>query len=82
MKKKPGSPRVANQLASFIAAIATGKVTELRTDDGKNAAAVALGRMGGLKGGRIRAERLSPGKRSEIAKKAATARWGRKDGYD
>ena len=42
----------------------------------KNPAAVALGRLGGLKGGKVRAERLSPEKRSEIAKKAALARWG------
>jgi len=44
----------------------------------KNPAAVALGRLGGLKGGKARAEKLSPKKRAEIAKNAATARW-RKD---
>jgi len=44
----------------------------------KNPAAVALGRLGGLKGGRARAEKLSPKKRKEIAKKAARARWGKK----
>ena len=44
-------------------------------DDGKNPAAVALGRLGGLKGGRARAEKLSKKRRSEIAKKAALARW-------
>jgi len=43
--------------------------------DGKNLAAVALGRLGGLKGGKARAEILSPKKRSQIAKKAAAARW-------
>ncbi len=41
----------------------------------KNPAAVALGRLGGLKGGKARAEKLSDKKRREIAKKAATARW-------
>jgi hypothetical protein len=41
----------------------------------KNPAAVALGRLGGLKGGKARAESLSPKKRSLIAKKAAQARW-------
>jgi len=41
----------------------------------KNPAAVALGRLGGLKGGKARAEKLSARKRSEIAKKAAAARW-------
>jgi hypothetical protein len=43
----------------------------------KNPAAVALGRLGGLKGGKARAEKLSARKRSEIAKKAAQARWKR-----
>jgi hypothetical protein len=44
----------------------------------KNPAAVALGRLGGLKGGKARAASLSKRKRSEIAKKAAAARWGKK----
>ena len=39
--------------------------------------AKALGRLGGLKGGRVRAERLTPERRTEIAKKAAKARWGK-----
>jgi hypothetical protein len=42
---------------------------------GKNPAAVALGKLGGAKGGRARAEKLSPAKRRAIAKKAAKARW-------
>jgi hypothetical protein len=42
----------------------------------KNPAAVALGRMGGLKGGKARAAKLSAKKRKAIAKKAAKARWG------
>jgi hypothetical protein len=41
----------------------------------KNPAAVALGRLGGLKGGRARAEKLSADERKEIARKAAVARW-------
>lgn len=41
----------------------------------KNPAAVALGRLGGLKGGKARAAKLSPAKRKAIAKKAASARW-------
>jgi hypothetical protein len=44
----------------------------------KNPAAVALGRLGGLKGGKARARKLSPKKRSQIAKKAADARWAAK----
>jgi hypothetical protein len=44
----------------------------------KNPAAVALGRLGGLKGGKARAAKLTPAKRKAIAKKAATARWDKK----
>ena len=44
-------------------------------DAGKNPAAVALGRLGGAKGGRARAQKLSAAKRKAIAKKAAKARW-------
>lgn len=43
---------------------------------GKNPAAVALGRRGGLKGGRARAEKLTPEQRTAIARRAAAARWG------
>jgi hypothetical protein len=46
--------------------------------EGKNPAAVLLGRMGGLKGGKARAKKLSAKKRKEIAKKAAKARWAKK----
>jgi hypothetical protein len=45
----------------------------MTTEDGKNAAAVALGRMGG----KARAARMTAKKRSEIAKKAAETRWGK-----
>lgn len=45
----------------------------------KNPAAVALGRLGGLKGGKARAASLSKTKRAEIAKKAAAARWAKKE---
>jgi hypothetical protein len=51
------------------------------TEDGKNAAAVALGRLGGLKGGAARAKKLSSKRRSEIAKKAAAARWKDRNNY-
>ena len=43
----------------------------------KNPAAVALGKLGGFKGGKARAKKLSPERRKEIAKKAARARWGK-----
>jgi hypothetical protein len=46
-------------------------------DEGKNPAAVALGKLGGAKGGKARAEALSPAKRKSIAQKAASARWGK-----
>jgi len=68
-----------NQLAKAITDIATRekeKVKEPPTDEVK-AAAAALGRLGGLKGGNARAKSLSAKRRSEIAKKAAKARWGR-----
>lgn len=56
-----------------------GRITPPITDEPeKNAAAVALGRLGGLKGGRARAEKLSPKKRTQIAKKAALARWAKR----
>ncbi len=44
----------------------------------KNPAAVELGRRGGLKGGKARAEKLTPEQRKEIARKAAKARWAKK----
>lgn len=58
-----------NQLAARLVAEATGEKPE------KNPAAVALGRLGGQRGGPARAKKLSAKKRSEIAKKAAKARW-------
>jgi len=75
MPIKPKRPRDPNQLAKLIADIATGSQTETQADDGKDPAAVALGRKGGLKGGDARAKKLTAKERSEIAKKAAKARW-------
>ncbi|MGA9049151.1 MAG: histone H1 [Dehalococcoidia bacterium] len=46
--------------------------------EGKNPNAVALGRLGGLKGGKARANKLTPEQRKEIAQKAAQKRWGKK----
>ena len=63
-------PQDVNVLAADIIAEATG-------DSEKNPAAVALGRLGGLKGGPARKKKLSKKRRSEIAKKAAQARWGK-----
>jgi hypothetical protein len=69
-------PRDPNQLAKFIVDAATGQSPP---DDPptKSAAAVELGRLGGLKGGKARAAKLPPKTRSDIARKAAAARWKR-----
>ena len=75
MVKKPKRPRDTNQLAKSILDISVGEIEEKPEDSGKDPNAVALGRKGGLKGGRARAEKLSAKRRSEIAKKAAKARW-------
>ena len=69
-------PRDINQLAASIVEAATKGELGL-TEDGKNPAAVALGRLGGLKGGKARAQKLTAEKRSQIATKAARARWGK-----
>jgi hypothetical protein len=68
-------PRDPVQLAKLIGDIATGQVED-SVEDGKNPAAVALGKLGGAKGGKARAKALSPTKRKAIAKKAARKRWG------
>jgi len=75
-KRSSKRPRDPNQLAKTIIDMATGEApVESKAADGKNPAAVALGRLGGLKGGKARAKSLSKQKRSAIAKKAAKARW-------
>lgn len=66
-----------NQLAKIIVDQATGNEDTQKVDDGKNPAAVALGRLGGKKGGKARADSLTPERRAEIAKKAAAKRWGK-----
>ncbi len=80
-------PRDPNQLAYRIIQEATGQVPKYDprddakpkpVDPSKNPNAVALGRLGGLKGGAARAAALSPRKRSQIAAKAAKTRWGKK----
>jgi hypothetical protein len=67
-----------NVLASQIIEEATGEpVKESPEDTKKNPAAVALGRLGGLKGGKARADKLTPEQRKEIAQNAAKARWAK-----
>ena len=68
MTDKPKRPRDANQLAKFIVDKATGEEPVYEPDTSGQ-------RKGGLKGGKKRAEVLTPGRRSEIARKAASKRW-------
>lgn len=70
-------PRDLNALAKSIVDDATSDVPRGKLERPKNAAAVELGRMGGLKGGTARAAKLSPERRAEIARMAAAARWGK-----
>jgi hypothetical protein len=86
-KKKKKAPADISQLAKFIVdettvstahgMSSTNKYVSLTTKE-KNPAAVALGRLGGLKGGKARAEMLSAKRRKAIAKKAAKTRWSKK----
>lgn len=66
----PTRPRDTNSLAKFIVDLSTGEETEPEMSPKARA-----GQMGGLKGGKARAAKLSPEERSAIAKKAAKARW-------
>ena len=75
MATKPKRPRDPFQLAKIIGDISTGQAEDQDPNAGKNPAAVALGKLGGVKGGSARAEKLSKERRVEIAKKAALARW-------
>lgn len=68
-------PTDINELAAQLVREATGEIEPVDQDAGKNPAAVALGRKGGLKGGKARAAKLTPEERSEAARKAAEARW-------
>lgn len=74
MTNKIKLPADINQKAKKIVDLLTGD-EPIPAQDAVKAAAAALGRLGGLKGGKARAESLSANKRSEIAKKAAKARW-------
>lgn len=80
--KKPKRPRDINQLAYEIVQEATGEALpsgrmtlDSAFESAKNPAAVALGRLGGRKGGIARASKLTAERRKEIAKRAAEARW-------
>ena len=75
--KKKKRPADLNLLASSIVEDATNDNPTTDEPSTKNPAAVALGRLGGLKGGPARAKKLTKKKRTEIAQKAAKARWGK-----
>ena len=70
-----GARRDANQIAFSVVQQATGQIPKEKPPE-KNPAAVTLGRLGGLKGGKARANKLTPERRKEIARKAAEKRWG------
>ena len=72
-KKRPAD---LNRRAYQIVQESIGEAPD--PNEGKNPAAVELGRLGGLKGGRARAKKLTAEQRSEIARKAAKARWKKK----
>jgi hypothetical protein len=74
--KRKKLPTDVNQLAKYIVDLSTSEKQKPVKE--KNPAAVALGRLGGLKGGKARAEKLSAKKRKEIASKAAKSRWAKK----
>jgi len=74
MPKRSRKPSDPNALAKAIVDEATGHSNDKTV---KNPAAVALGRLGGLKGGKARAKKLTAKQRSEIAKKAADVRWNK-----
>lgn len=81
MPKGPkGEKRPADVIgaAVLVAKIATGEAEDTVNDDGKDKAAQALGR----KGGKARAEAMTPERRAEIARKAAAKRWGKSDNGD
>ena len=79
MAKTRSRPRDMNELAKRIVDLSVGDETEEPIEPAeKNPHAVALGRLGGLRGGKVRAERLEPAKRSEIARVAARSRWKNK----
>jgi hypothetical protein len=73
--KRPKRPRDPNQLAKLMVDLLTGAVTEDQPEAPTPAQEFA--RSGGLKGGKARADALTPERRAEIAKKAAAKRWTR-----
>ncbi|HMF21287.1 MAG TPA: histone H1 [Pseudolabrys sp.] len=77
-RKHPKRPRDFNQAAKLVVDIATGQVERDPVQTKPDDPATEFARRGGLKGGRARAEKLSPEMRAFIAQKAAKARWKKK----
>jgi hypothetical protein len=75
-KRRPSDP---NELAKQLVDEVAGDAPPFDPDAGKDPAAVALGRKGGLKGGKARAAKMTAMERSEAARKAAKARWKREE---
>jgi hypothetical protein len=75
--KRLKRPRDPIQLGKLIVDIATGQIQDA-IDDRRDPSAVELGRRGGQKGGRSRAQKMTAEQRKRAAKKAALARWGKK----
>ena len=73
----PKRPRDPNQLAKSVVDLSPETTKNSDPYEGKNPAAVELGRLGGLKGGEARAKKLSKKRRSEIARLAAQTRWAK-----
>lgn len=77
--KQKDTQQLARSILDQIAPDAEPPKAAKKAAKKKNPAAVALGRLGGMKGGKARAAKLTPEQRAEIAKKAAAARWKAQD---
>jgi hypothetical protein len=76
MPKRSTKEDVSQTIARVVGQATHGEFIPSSLSDGKNPAAVALGRLGGIKGGPARAKSLSRAQRQAIGRKAAAARWG------
>lgn len=80
-KRSSSRPQDRKQVAELVLDVAVGEPLETAlTPDGRNAAAVSLGRRGGLKGGPARAEKMTAEQRKLVATRAANARWAKVKG--
>jgi hypothetical protein len=79
-EKHPKRPRDFSQAAKLVVDIVSGQIEDREPTpevQGKDPAAVSLGRRGGLKGGIARAAKMTPEQRADVARKAAKARWSK-----